>query len=116
MKLKVPRQDGDHLAGASRDGVNISLEGQIGSHAGELKVAESSMLECVDLLREALRSTDERGFFLGMFRDEEGIYRYFQRCFTNSFDVDFSNPRIYSYSVVIHAGDPVLYEGIPVTI
>ncbi|SFH68430.1 hypothetical protein [Planctomicrobium piriforme] len=111
LKLKVPRRDGDQVAGPSRDGVDVTIEGQIGSLSGELKLSEAEMLSAVEELRAALHVADEEGFALALFQDDEGGRRYFQQCLTTRFDVDFSNPRIYSYAASIHASDPVLYGG-----
>lgn len=113
LKLKVPRQDGDQLAGPSRDGVEITLEGQIGTHSGELKLSEETMLATIETLRTALHSADDSGYVLALYRTGDAGYRYFRRCLTSRFDVDFSNQRIYAYAVSIHAADPVLYDGLP---
>jgi len=113
LKLKVPRQDGDQLAGPSRDGVDITIEGQVGSHSGELKLSEERMLEALETLRGSLDADDDQGYVLALYRRDDGSYRYFQRCLTSRFDVDLSSQRIYSYSVSIHAGDPIWYDGLP---
>jgi hypothetical protein len=110
MKMKVPLQDGEQIAGPSRDGVDVILEGQLGSHAGELTLTETTMLETLLTLREALHVTGEKTFELILFQDEFGsAARSLRRCLANRFDIDFSNPHVYAYSVSIHAADPVLY-------
>jgi len=109
LKLKVPRQDGDQISGASRDGVDISIEGQFGTHSGELTLSEAEMLAAVDLLRDALHSSDETGFELVLFQAASGAWRSFRQCQTTRFEVDFSNPSLFSYSASIHAADPVLH-------
>ena len=45
LKLKVPRQEGDQISGTSRDGVDIVLEGQVGTQGGELKLSEQRILQ-----------------------------------------------------------------------
>jgi len=113
LKLKVPRQDGDQLAGPSRDGVEITIEGQIGTHSGELKLTEERMLEAIDVLRAALHTTDDSGFSLALYQMNAGNYRYFRKCLTSRFDFDLSSQHIYTYAVSIHAADPTLHEGLP---
>jgi hypothetical protein len=111
MKMKVPLQDGEQISGPSRDGVDVILEGQLGSHAGELKLSEAMMLETLLTLREALNVSGDQTFELVLFHDEAGVpCRSLRRCVPNRFDVDFSNPHVYAYSVSIHAADPVLYS------
>jgi hypothetical protein len=113
LKLKVPRLDGEQIAGPSRDGVNIVIEGQIGSLSGELKLSEEEMLSAVEALRTALHTESDQGFALALYRDDLENYRYFKQCVTSRFDVDLSNQRIYSYAVSIHAADPRLHDGLP---
>jgi hypothetical protein len=112
LKMKVPLQDGNQLAGPSRDGVDISIDGQIGAYSGELKLTEGAMLDALLALRSALHVTDAEGYLFALFATpDHSQARYFRRCLTSRFDVDFSNPRLYAYSVAIHAADPVLREG-----
>ncbi|HWL09532.1 MAG TPA: hypothetical protein VNQ76_14075 [Planctomicrobium sp.] len=110
LKLKVPRQDGDQVAGTSRDGVDISLEGEFGSVSGSLKLSEEAMLNAMEELRTALHVENEEGYSLALFKSSSGDRRYFQNCLTTRFEVDFSNPSLFSYTVVIHASNPVLYR------
>lgn len=113
LKMKVPRRDGDQLAGISRDGVEITLEGQIGSHSGEITLGEQTMLATIETLRRALHPLDDIGFALALFQEGTHQYRYFRNCLTSRFDFDLSNQHLYSYAISIHASDPVLYEGLP---
>lgn len=113
LKLKIPRQDGELLAGSSRDGVDITIEGQVGSHTGELKLSEELMLETLETLRAALHSSEDSGYSLALYQSGSDEYRYFRRCLTSRFDFDLSSQRIYSYAVSIHAADPMLHDGLP---
>jgi len=113
LKLKVPRQDGDQLAGPSRGGVEIAIEGQVGSQTGELKLSEERMLEALETLRAALHSGEDAGFSLALYQSGPGAFRYFRKCLTSRFDFDLSSPRLYSYAVSIHAADPTLHQGLP---
>lgn len=109
LKLKVPRQDGNQIAGPSRDGVNITIEGEIGSLSGTLKLSEADMLDAAEILREALHVDNDSGYELGLFKDASGNRRVFHDCFTNRLEIDFSNPSLFSYSVTIHASNPKLH-------
>ncbi|WP_437194555.1 hypothetical protein [Planctomicrobium sp. SH527] len=109
LKMKVPNRDGNEISGISQDGVSISIEGQIGSVSGSLKLSEAEMLSAAETLREALNASGETGYVLSLFNDDADNRRYFQNCLTTRFEIDFSNPAIYSYSVSIFAADPTLY-------
>ncbi len=113
LKLKVPRQEGDQITGMSRDGVDISIEGQFGSMGGSITLSEEEMLEAVDQLRQALHVEGDDDFELALFQDANGNVRSFRQCVTTRLDVDFSNPSLFTYSAVIHAADPVLLGSSP---
>jgi hypothetical protein len=53
-RFKVPLADGDFTVGHSRQGVDIAIEGQIGTQAGALKADEQAMLAAIADLRDAL--------------------------------------------------------------
>lgn len=112
-QMKVPLQNGDLLQGHSRQGVDIQLEGQIGSHSGALKLSEPEMLASLQTLRNWLSVDQSQGeYALVLFRDAAGTdHRFFKRCSTVRFECDLSNQHLYSYSATIHAADPQLYEG-----
>ena len=112
-KMKVPLRDGDQIAGHSRQGVEIAIEGQIGKHSGELKLTEPEMLLTLQTLREAFNvdsAADQ--YSLILFADEPSSdYRYFKSCTTTRFEFDLSNQHLYSFAATIHAADPTLYAG-----
>lgn len=114
MKLKVPLRDGDQVAGHSRSGVDIAVEGQIGSHSGQLRLTEAEMLDSIETLRAALHvDGDDDTYTLAVFEDlQADHYRFFQNCTTNRFDVDLSDKHLYSYTLSIHASDPQLHTGL----
>lgn len=112
LKLKVPLRAGEQVSGPSQDGVRISLEGQIGSQAGALKLREEEMLEALLALRGVLHVEGSDFYVLSLYEEEGGSRaRYFRQCVTDRFDVDLSNQRLYSYAISIRATDPVLYDG-----
>ncbi len=113
MKLKVPLQNGDQLAGHSRKGTDITIEGQIGSHSGNLKLSEVEMFEALETLRTALHvNHDEDPYSLSIFFDSNTAqHRYFKNCSTIRFDFDLSDKHIYSYIATIHAANPSIHHG-----
>ena len=112
VKLKVPLLDGDNVTGHSRTGVDITVEGQLGTHIGQKLVTEQDMLQALEALREALHvSDDEDRYQLSLFQNENlSTHRYFQKCSTLRFDYDFSNKHLYTYVATIHASDPNFYD------
>jgi len=113
MKLKVPLKDGDALVGHSRTGVDIAIEGQIGTQSGHLKTSEADMFATLQSLRKALHvPSEEARYELTLYEDpNSGDKRYFRDCTTVKFDYDLSNPHLYTYAVTIHASDPTIYDG-----
>ncbi len=115
-RFKVPLKDGSFTAGHSRNGVDISLEGQIGSVAGAVKLSEEAMFGALESLRSALDAngaTDRYRFFV--YHDvSSGTYRSFGDCCTVRFEYDLSHPSLFTYSVLIHASDAALSTAPPV--
>jgi len=114
-RFKVPLADGDTLTGHSRQGVDISIEGQIGSQSGTLKISEGDMLQEAETLRDRLDvASDAEKFELFLYHDSaSGTYRKFKTCSTVQFEIDLSNQNLFTYSMVVHAEDPVLYTTAP---
>lgn len=114
-KFKVPLRDGDFAAGPSRNGVDIALEGQIGSQGGALTLDEAAMFLTLEMLRERLHvddPADSYEFFL--YHDPaSGTYRSFRHCLTTRFEYDLTDPRLFTYSLVVHAADAALYSAAP---
>ena len=111
QRFKVPLKTGDQLAGHSQQGVEITLAGQLGTQAGELKATEEAMFTELENLRNALHVADEsQKYSLYVYYDElSETYRRFQNCSTVRFTYDLSDVHLFSYVIVIHAEDPVLY-------
>jgi hypothetical protein len=113
QRFKVPLRDGDILAGHSRNGTDIRLEGQIGSHEGSLKLDEGAMFDTLETLRAALHvesSTDT--YILSLYHDHFGEHRYFEDCTTTRFDVDLSDKHLFSFQIHIHASQPAIQHGL----
>lgn len=111
-RFKVPLADGDHMVGWSRNGVDITLHGQIGSVAGELQLSEEAMFTALERLRTALHVGDAAEmFWFFLYADAaSGTYRHFRQCATLKFDYDLSNEHLFTYNAIVHAGDATLYH------
>jgi hypothetical protein len=111
-QFKVPLAAGDHVEGRSANGVDIAIEGETGTQAGDVCASEAAMFQEIEALRTALGGTG--AFELFLYHDSaSGTYRSFRECTTVRFEYDLSEPQLYRYSVVIHAADPTIYSAAP---
>ena len=110
-RFKVPLRDGDTLVGHSRNGVDIILQGQVGSHEGTLQLDEQAMLDTLATLRAALHVDADHGKYrLLLYWDEAtDTARHFRDCSTVRLEIDLSDEHLFTYAATIHADDPVLY-------
>lgn len=111
-KLKAPRVTGDIIVGHTPSGVDIALEGQFGSHVGAPRLTEEQMFLTLESLRLAVHSAnpeDRYRLFL-YFDPEAATYRSFQDCVTVRFEYDLSKPRLFTYSLVVHASRPEIQQ------
>lgn len=112
-RFKVPLRDGDTLSGHSRNGTDIRIEGQIGTHAGQLRSNEQAMLETLESLRTALHvGSSSDTFILSLYHDDLGEHRYLDECTTTRLDFDLSEKHLFSFMVQIHAANPQLHRGV----
>lgn len=113
--LKVPLAEGDELAGLSRGGVEIRLEGQIGSQAGGLKLTEAEMFTALEALRSRLNaSSDAAKYEFFVYHDDvSATYRKFKSASTVDFECDLSDVHLFTYSISVHADDPTLCTTAP---
>lgn len=109
-RAKVPRVDGDTTFGHSRDATEIIIEGQIGSHAGQLRLTETEMFQTLEDLRAALHGNEPDETFEFYLFDDINHHRSFRRCSTLRFEFDLSEKQLYTYGIVIRAADPLTYS------
>jgi hypothetical protein len=114
-QFKVPLADGDAIEGRSQNGVDIAIEGECGTQAGTLLADEAGMFGELEALRTALGvSTPEDAYELFLYHDAvAGTYRSFRECSTVRFDYDLSEPRLFTYSILIHADNPQVFDEAP---
>jgi hypothetical protein len=114
-RMKVPLRDGDLLAGHSRQGVDIAIEGQIASQAGTLRLTEEEMFLELDELRTRLNvAAGESPYEFFLYHDPATeTFRSFRNCSTVRFEYDLSDARLFTYAITLHAADPVIHEEPP---
>ena len=114
-EFKVPLAGGDFQEGRSLNGVDISIEGQSGMQAGQLKANEGQMFAELEALRTALDpSSPEETFEMFIYHDpSSATYRSFRSCSSVRFEYDLSSPHLFIYSTLIHASDPTVYSAAP---
>lgn len=114
-EFKVPLAGGDFQEGRSLNGVDISIEGQSGTQAGQLKSDEEQMFAELEALRAALDpSSPEETYELFLYHDPStATYRSFRGCSSVRFEYDLSSPHLFTYSALVHAADPTIYSVAP---
>ncbi|MBI1346183.1 hypothetical protein GC163_07820 [bacterium] len=109
--FKVPLRDGETRQRHSRNGVVITLSGDVLSHDGTLQLDEQAMFETLEGLRAALHvggETERYRLYL-YFDAATETYRHFRDCSTLKFEYDLSDATRFRYELQIHAEDPQLY-------
>ncbi|MBL4884421.1 MAG: hypothetical protein JKY95_07790 [Planctomycetaceae bacterium] len=115
-RYKVLLEDGDGTAGVSRNGVEITIAGQVAAQDGELLLQETEMFGEIEQLRSLLDTSSDTKFSFFLYRDVgTSTYRYFQNCTVARFQYNLSRADLYTYSILIHAEDPVLQTVLPVS-
>lgn len=114
-RYKVPLKDGETIAGQSRRGVSIVIDGQIALQDGDDKTSEADMFAEIEAMRGHLNANETNGKYeLFLFHDTETpYYRKFKDCSTVTFDLDLSNKTLFAYAVEIHSDDPTIYTTAP---
>lgn len=110
-RFHVPLAEGDVTVGHSRRGLEIAIEGRIGTQAGALRGTEEEMFDEIAALRSTLGAGE---FELFLYYDTaSGTYRKFRSCSTIRFESDLSDPHLFAYQALIHADDPAVYSTPP---
>ncbi len=114
-RFKTLLVDGDTTVGTTRNGVDITLFGEIGSEAGDVALTRAEMLAALEELRARLHvGLDDDKFRFYLYRDVESeTYRFFESCTTTRLETDLTNPQAFRFELVIHADDPTIYEALP---
>jgi len=108
-RYKVLLEDGDGVAGISRNGVEISIAGQIAMQNSQSLFSEEEMFGELEQLRALLDTSLDIKFSFFLYRDDAtSTYRYFQDCSVSRFQYNLSKANLYSYSIQIHADNPVM--------
>lgn len=111
-RFEVPLRDGDVTHGRSRRGVAIALRGQLGEQEGQLATGELAMFDLLEQMRETLHTGDpDQALTLTLFSDGS-LRRGFRDCSLLKLEYDLSDAALFAYSLLIHASDPVLREGV----
>ena len=114
-RWKVPLVAGDLLIGHTASGVDIAIEGQIASQAGQLQLTEDQMFQTLEGLRAAVQSaTPDDRYRLFLYLDPAtATYRSFRDCATVRFEYDLSQKHLFTYTLVVHASRPAIETTAP---
>lgn len=111
-RFKTLLVDGDTVVGSTRNGVDLSLTGEIGSPPDTTLLSPAEMFAALAELRTKLHvGADDAKYRFFLYHDAETeTYRYFQSCTTVRLETDLSNAQVFRYQLVIHAEDPQIYD------
>ncbi|RLS52603.1 MAG: hypothetical protein DWH91_16270 [Planctomycetota bacterium] len=114
-KWKVPLVTGDLMVGHTASGVDIALEGQIASQAGQLRLTEEQMFLTLEQLRQTVQSTTpEDRYRLFLYYDPaSATYRSFAECATVRFEYDLTHKSLFTYTLTVHASRPSIETTAP---
>lgn len=114
-QFKILLQDGDHLAGHSRQGIDISLEGQIALQAGTLRLTEEEMFDELEALRTSLHiGPEDSKYELFLYHDADtDTFRKFKSVSTLRLETDLSDKHLFTWSALLHAENPTIYTTAP---
>jgi len=111
-RYKVLLEDGDGTVGRSRNGVDVTFQGEVARAGDQLLLSEVEMLAALEELRSVFHADGDAPFSVYLYRDEaDETSRYFQQCSVSRFVYDLTRPELYVYSLVLHADDPVMRVG-----
>lgn len=107
-RFKVPLAQGDTTTGFSRNGTDLTLQGQVGQHHGTLQLTEAAMFATLAELRTALDVGGTQGqFWLLLYYDTQtNCYWHWRNCAATRLELDLSDSHLFTYSAAVHADDP----------
>lgn len=111
-RFKTLLVDGDTTVGSTRNGVEITVTGSIGSLDAETFTPVEMFAALAELRAQVHAGPDEEDKYrFDIYRDAgSATTRYFQSCSTVRLETDVSNAAAFRYRLVIHADDPQIYE------
>ena len=114
-RYKIPLKDGEVLAGQSRNGVRVFLEGQIAHHDSAEITTLAGMFDEVETMRSQLDANETNGKYEFFFFHDSATpyYRKLKDCTTLKFEVNLTTKNLFSYSVEIHSDDAAVYTSAP---
>jgi hypothetical protein len=113
-RFKVPLLPGDQVVGRSMSGVDVSIEGQIGTQAGQLKASEADMFHTLEQLRNLTATPGDVEMRLILYQNQMTLQEHLLRQVSiTRFEYDLSDTHLFTYSTLIHASDPMIHVEIP---
>lgn len=110
-RFKTLLVDGDTSVGSTRNGVDLTVTGVIGStEATPMTPAE--LFAALAQLRDQVHvGPDDAKFRFFLLHDADAsLYQFFQACSTVRLETDFTHTTTIRYRLVIHADDPMIYD------
>lgn len=113
-RFKTLLVDGDTVVGSTRNGVEITLSGEIASQGDALTLTEADMFAAIEELRSQVHvGADDQKYRFYLYHDSgTSTYRFFESCTTVRLETDLSDLAAFRYQLTIHAEDPVIYDSI----
>ena len=110
-RFKTLLFDGDTVVGSTRNGVDFSVTGEIGSPPDASPLTSGELFAALLELQTKLHvGPDDAKYRFYFIRDAEtSMYRYVQSCTTVRMETDLSNVAAFRYRIEIHAEDPTIY-------
>lgn len=112
-RFKTLLVDGDTSVGTTRNGVEITVSGVIGSTEAS-PMTTTELFAALAELREQVHvgPNEEKYRFFLLHDAEASLYQYFQSCTTIRLETDFKQVTAIRYRLVLHADDPVIYASL----
>lgn len=110
-RFKTLLVDGDTSVGSTRNGVDITVSGVIGSTESALMTPAELFAALADLREQVHVGPDDVKYRFFLLHDADAsLYQFFQACSTVRLETDFRHMTAIQYRLVIHADDPMIYD------